>query len=142
MRESRKRLTSSMVAVSAAVLVVLLPSRAQSADGQVQISQAKSSAAADAETAEGKKFGEALAEAFGREHGSTIQRCAKETKRPDLSDFDLFLRLDETGVVDQAFEDPATVLATCVRDKMAGWKVSTPPHAGFWVKVDVNLKPK
>ena len=131
-----------MVAVSVAVLVVLSPARGQSADGQVQISQAKSAAEADAETAEGKKFGEALAQAFGRDHGTTIQRCAKETKRPDLSDFDLFLRLDGTGVVDQAFEEPATELATCVRKKMSGWKVSTPPHAGFWVKVDVDLKRK
>jgi hypothetical protein len=132
----------SMAAVSAAVFVVLLPARGPSAVEQVQISQAKSAAEADAGTAEGKKFGEALAQAFGREHGSTIQRCAKETKRPDLSDFDLFLRLDATGVVDQAIAEPATALATCVREKMSGWKVSTPPHAGFWVKVDVNLKPK
>jgi hypothetical protein len=140
--ESRKVLKCCIVAVSGAVLVVLLPARAQSAVEQVQISQAKSAAQTDAETEEGKKFGEALAQAFGREHGSTIQRCAKETKRPDLSDFDLFLRLDGTGVVDLAFEEPATALASCVREKMSGWKVSTPPHAGFWVKVDVNLKRK
>lgn len=132
----------SMVAFSVAVIIVLLPARGSSAVEQVQLSQAKSAAEADAETVEGKKFGEALAQAFGREHGSTIQRCAKETKRPDLSDFDLFLRLDETGVVDQAIAEPATALAICVREKMSGWKVSTPPHAGFWVKVDVNLKPR
>ena len=132
----------SIVAVTAAVLVVLLSPRGSSAVEHVQISQAKTAAEADAGTAEGKKFGEALAQAFGREHGSTIQRCAKETKRPDLSDFDLFLRLDGTGVVDQAIEEPATALATCVREKMSGWKVSAPPHAGFWVRVDVNLKPK
>ena len=142
MRESRKGLKSSIIAVSAAVLVVLLPARVQSAAGQVQISQAKSAAKADAETAEGKTFGEAVAQAFGREHGSTIQRCAKEAKRSDLSDFDLYLGLDGAGVVDQAFEEPATALATCVREKMPGWKLSTPPHAGFWVKVDVNLKRK
>jgi hypothetical protein len=140
--ESRKRLQRSIVAVSGALLVVLLPARGQSEVGQVQISQAKSAAETDAGTEEGKKFGEALAQAFGREHGSTIQRCAKETKRPDLSDFDLLLRLDGTGVVDQAFEEPATALATCVREKMSGWKVSAPPHAGFWVKVDVDLKRK
>jgi len=142
MRRSRKGLKSFIVAVGAAVPFVLMPARAQSAVETVPISQAKSAAEADAGTPEGKKFGEALAQAFGREHGSTIQQCAKKTKRPDLSDFDLFLRLDGTGVVDQALEEPATAIATCVREKMSGWKVSTPPHAGFWVKVDVNLKPK
>ena len=142
MRESRRGLESSVIVVSVVLLVALVPAQGQSTAAQAEISQARSAAEADAGTAEGKKFGEALAQAFGREQGSTIQRCAKETKRPDLSDFDLFLRLDETGVVDQAFEEPATALATCVRGKMSGWKVSTPPHAGFWVKVDVNLKPK
>jgi hypothetical protein len=138
--ESRIGLKSRILAVSAAVLVVLLPARIQSAVRQDQMSEAESAAKADAETAEGKKFGESLAQAFGRDHSSTIQQCAKQTKRPDLSDFDLFLRLDGTGVVDQAVEQPATALATCVREKLPGWKVSTPPHAGFWVKVDVNLK--
>ena len=142
MRESRAGFKTSVVSAITALVVVLLPARGQATAEQVQTPQAKSAAAADAETPEGRKFGEAVAQAFGREHGSTIQRCAKEAKRPDLSDFDLFLRLDGNGVVDQAFEEPATALATCVREKMSGWKVSSPPHAGFWVKVDVNLKPK
>lgn len=133
---------STGFAISAAVLVFLLPARAQSASGQAQVSEAQSAAKADAETAEGKKLGEALSQAFGRDHGSTIQRCAKGAKRPDLSDFDLFLRLDGAGAVDQALVEPATALATCVQAKMPGWKVSAPPHAGFWVKIDVNLKSK
>ena len=129
-------------AVVAALLLALASTRGQSAVEQVQISQAKSAAQADAETAEGKKFGEALGQAFGREHSGTIQRCAKEAKGRDLSHFDLFLRLDATGVVDQALEEPATALASCVRAKMSGWKVAAPPHAGFWVRVDVNLERK
>jgi len=126
----------------AAVLVLLLPPGVDSTPGQDQLSAAESSAKADSGTAEGKKFGEALGRAFGREHGRTIQQCAKEAKHPDLSDFDLFLRVDGAGMVGQALVRPATALATCVRDKMPGWKFSAPPHAGFWVKVGVNLKSK
>jgi len=110
--------------------------------GQDEISAAEAAAKAGADTAEGRKFGEALGQGFGRDHGGTIQRCAKETKRPDLADFDLFVRVDGSGVVDQALVKPATALATCVRDKMPGWKIAVPPHAGFWVKVGVNLKSK
>lgn len=141
-RESTKSIKNLALAAAAAVLVLLLPAPALSAAGQAPSSEAEAAAKADAETAEGKAFGEALAQAFGREHSSTIQRCAKGAKRPDLSDFDLFVRLDGTGVVDQAAVSPATTLATCVQAKMAGWKVSAPPRAGFWVKVDVNLKSK
>lgn len=133
---------TTVLAISATVLVLLLPAPAQSAPEHGQISEAEAAAKADAGTPEGKKLGEALSQAFGRDHGRTIQQCAKEAKRPDLSDFGLFLRLDGAGVVDQALVEPATALATCVRAKMPGWKVSAPPHAGFWVKVDVNLKAK
>jgi len=142
MTESRTRTHRSGLAARAAVLAVFFLPLAPCAFGQVQISQAETAAKADAGTEEGKTFGEALAQAFGREHGSTIQRCAKEAKRPDLSNFDVFLRLDGAGVVDQALVEPATALATCVREKLPGWKSSAPPHAGFWVKVDVNLKRK
>lgn len=106
------------------------------------VSVAETAAKTGAETPEGKKFGEALGTAFGGEHGSTIQGCAKQVKRAELSDLDLFLRVGEGGTVDQALVRPAGAIATCVRDKMPGWKVLPPPHAGFWVKVSVNLKGK
>ena len=125
-----------------AALFLLFLAPVPSSLGQTQIAEAEFAAKSDAGTEAGKKFGEALGQAFGREHGSTIQRCAKSAQRPDLSNFDLFLRLDATGAVDQALVEPATALATCVREQMPGWKSSAPPHAGFWVKVDVNLKSK
>ncbi len=142
MRESKIGMTSPRLAVGTALLALLMFGPARSAPGQAQLAEAESAAKAAAETAEGKTFGGALAEAFGREHSGTIQRCAKEAKRPDLSDFALFLRLDGTGVVDRALVEPATALGTCVRDKLTGWKSSAPPHADFWAKVDVNLKRK
>jgi len=126
----------------ATAVVVLLLIPISSTLAQDELAAAESAAKAGAETAEGKTFEEALGSAFGRAHGSTIQSCAKQVKRADLSDFDLFLRVDEGGTVDQALVKPASTIATCVRDKMPGWKVLAPPHAGFWVKVGVNLKSK
>ena len=125
---------------AAALLLSLAPARA--AVGEDPVTAAESAAKAGAEEPDGKAFGELLGQAFGREHGATIQRCAKETKKPELSDFALLLRVDGTGVVDQALVRPVTNLATCVRGKMIGWKGSVPPRAGFWVKVGVNLKRK
>ena len=132
----------SPLAVGAVLLGALSVARVHSARAQDVVSAAESAARAGAETPDGKKFGEDLGKVFGREHGATIQRCAKETKRPDLSDFDLLLRVDGIGLVDQALVKPATNLAQCVRHKMKGWKTSVPPNSGFWVKVSVNLKRK
>lgn len=130
------------VAVGAALLLTLAVAPFPSAWGEDAVAAAESAAKAGAETPDGKKFGDALGQAFGREHGTTIQRCAKDTKRPDLTDFDLLLRVDETGVVDQAFVKPNTKLSVCVQQKMVGWKTSVPPRPGFWVKIGVNLKRK
>jgi len=121
-----------------AVLALLWPAVLRSAPGQDEVAAAESAAQADAGTAEGKTYGESLGAAFGRDHGSTIQRCAKEVKRPDPTNFDLFV--DETGAVDQVLVRPATNLATCVSARMPGWRIAAPPHAGFWVKVGVTLK--
>jgi len=142
MLESGTGIRTAGIATGAAVLALALLAPLRIAIGQDEISAAEAAAKAGADTAEGKKFGEALGQAFGREHGSTIQRCARETKRPDLADFDLFVRVNGSGVVDQALVAPSTTLATCVRDKMPGWKIAVPPQGGFWVKVGVTLKSK
>ena len=49
------------------------------------MSEAESAAKADAETAQGKKFGESLAQAFGREQGSTILAGGKAPGDPALA---------------------------------------------------------
>ena len=125
--------------VAVAVLSLSLASVAAAED---PVAAAESAAKAGAEEPQGKAFGEALGQAFGRVHAGTIQKCAKETKRPDLSDFSLLLRVDGDGIVDQALVKPATNLATCVQGKVVRWRTPAPPRAGFWVNVAVSLKRK
>ena len=122
--------------------ITLASSAAQAASPPDTLAVAESAAKSGEATPEGRKFGETVGQAFGREHGATIQKCAKETKRPDLTNFNLFLRIDGTGIVDQVGIKPTTNLATCMQGKLPGWKTTPPPKAGFWVKVSVNLKPK
>lgn len=105
-----------------------------------QTTAAEAAAKAAAATPEGKTYEETVGRAFGREHGSTVGQCAKGARRADLSDFDLLLRMEATGVVEEVLVKPRTNLASCVQGKVAGWKVLAPPHAGFWVKLAVNLK--
>jgi len=129
-------------AVAGALTLTLFLAPLHDALGATDLAAAESAATKDAGTPDGKKYGEALGLAFGRDHGSTIQKCATDLKRPDLSDFDLFVRVDAAGVIDEALAKPATPLAACVRDKLTGWKAAAPPHPGFWVRIAVSLKPK
>jgi len=140
--DPRTRTSGRAVAVGTAVLVFLLVAPHEPVLGQNDFAAAEAAARADADTADGKQFAEALGETFGREHGRTIQQCAKNSKRTDLSDFDILVRVDGTGLVDQAFVKPTTTLATCVVGKLVGWNTSVPPRVGFWAKIGVNLKGK
>ena len=106
---------------------------------------AAAAAKSSRETAEGRKFADTVGEAFGGEQAGAIQKCARETRRPDLSDFELVLRierLEATGIVREAFTQPATALARCLAASLPGWKVAPPPVGHEWVSIAVRLKPR
>jgi hypothetical protein len=103
---------------------------------------AKGQADAFEESAAGKPFVETVGKAFEREQSATFSVCAKEVRRPDLSDFTLLLKVAGDGLVSEALAQPATNLASCMCGKLKGWKVATPPQVGAWVKIEVHLKPK
>ena len=103
---------------------------------------AESAAKAAAATPEGKKYEDEVGTAFGRDHGKSIQTCAKEVKRPDLSDFQVFVRVGAAGQVEEALVKPSTTLAACLRTKLKAWKVGVPPRPDHWVSVQVKLKRK
>jgi hypothetical protein len=124
-----------------AMLVVTIGANAPGfGDEGDAFARADAEAEAFAATPEGKEYGEAVGRAFGRDHAATINRCAKSTKRPDLSDFDLLMRIDATGVVQDVLVKPETNLAVCVGRVLKGWKVEPPPRPDAWVKVEVVLK--
>lgn len=106
------------------------------------VAAAESAAEAAAATPEGKKYQDDVATVFGRDHGKSIRSCAKEVKRPELSDFHVFVRVSMVGQVEEALVKPSTNLAACLQGKLMGWKVSAPPKAGSWVSVHVKLKTK
>jgi hypothetical protein len=126
-----------------ALLVVTIGANATArGDEGDAFARADAEAEAFAATPEGKEYGEAVGRSFGRDHAATINRCAKTTKRPDLSKFDLLLRIDATGVVQEVLVKPETNLAVCVSRALKGWKVAAPPRPDAWVKVAVALKRK
>ena len=127
-------------AITVLTIVLLAPIPFVRAEDQIPV--AESAAKAGAASPEGKKFQEGVGQAFGRDHSATIQQCAKQATRRDIVNFDLFLRIGGSGVVQLALVRPANALSTCVQAKMDGWKTLTPPAADFWVKVGVNLKGK
>ncbi len=106
------------------------------------VAAAESAAKAAAATPEGKKYEEEVATAFGRDQGKNIQACAGEVKRPDLSDFHLFVRVGAAGQVEETLVKPGTNLAVCLQGRLKAWKLGTPPRADLWVSIEVKLQRK
>ncbi len=121
-------------------LACVLSAGAASSTASDPVGAAESAAEASAATAQGKKFRDAVGMAFGREHGKTVQACAKELGRPDLSTFILLLQISGVGEVEQALVKPRTNLAVCVQGRLKGWKAGVPPAPGVWVKVRIQKK--
>lgn len=119
---------------------MLLSGKSGGAAAEDPVAAAESAAQATAATPEGKKYEEAVGKAFGRDHGKSIQACAREVKRADLSDFHVFVRVSAVGQVDEALVKPSTNLAECLQGKLKNWKIAAPPQANSWVGVHVKLK--
>lgn len=124
------------------VATTLLSGTSGSLAAEDPVAAAERAAEAAAATPEGKKYEDQLGTAFGRDQGKSIQACAREVKRPDLSDFRVFVRVSAAGQVEEALVKPSTNLAACLQGKLKAWNVGTPLHADQWVSVQVKLQRK
>jgi hypothetical protein len=122
--------------------ITLLSGLSGSVAGEDPVAAAESAADVTAATPEGKKYEDQVGTAFGRDHGKSIQACAREVKRPDLSNFRVFVRVSAAGQVEEALVKPSTNLAECLQGKLKAWRVGAPPHADQWVGVQVKLQSK
>ena len=123
-------------------LAAVVSGGSRSVAAEAPVAAAESAAAAAAATPEGKKYEEEVATAFGRDHGKSIQTCAREVKRPDLSDFHVFVRVGAAGQVEEALVKPSSNLAGCLRAKLTPWKLGVPPRPDQWIRIQVKLKRK
>jgi len=124
------------------VATTLLSGISGSLAAEDPVAAAERAAEATAATPEGKKYEDHVGTAFGRDQGKSIQACAREVKRPDLSDFRVFLRVSAAGQVEEALVKPGTNLAACLQGKLKTWNVGAPLHADQWVSVQVKLQRK
>ena len=124
------------------VATTLLSGISGSVAAEDPVAAAERAAEATAATPEGKKYEDQVGTAFGRDQGKSIQACAREIKRPDLSDFRVFVRVSAAGQVEEALVKPSTNLAACLQGKLKTWNVGAPLHADQWVSVQVTLQRK
>ena len=105
-------------------------------------STAETAAVSEWKDSKGKSYGKTLERAFSKENGGTVSQCAKDLDKPDLTSFTVLLRIGGDGVTNEVLVKPESNLSVCVKVKLVGWKTPPPPHANFWAKLEVKLKPR
>ena len=99
------------------------------------------SAEANEATPAGGEFDTAVGMQFGEEHANTVAGCAEGAHGKDLAKFNLVMKLDGAGNVVEALVYPETTVAKCLQAAVAHDAYPKPVHPGYWVRVEMSLKP-
>jgi hypothetical protein len=122
-----------------ALLIVLLLSVLTLAEKKTQLSAAMAAVVANLDTQAGKQYDEAIGKEFPPKFAGVFREC-KQSSEKDPPSFDVFLKLDAQGKVNEVLAYPETTIAQCVRPALSSGKFSSPPHGDYWVSIHLQFK--
>jgi hypothetical protein len=121
------------------VLLVLAP--LSPAADKKQLSEALAAVEANLKTAAGKQYDESIGSEFSAKYMSNLKQCKQSIPAGSSTDpFDMFLKLDGKGKVQEALIYPETPLALCARTALLAGQFSAPPHGDYWI--NIHMQPK
>ena len=65
----------------------------------------------------------------------------RDTPKADPSDFDILIRVADTGKPLHILIAPETNVAKCLRGSIEAAKYPAPPRPRYWVDVEMHIKP-
>jgi hypothetical protein len=89
-------------------------------------------------TSEGKQYDEALGKEFSAKYLASIKQCKQASASAEP--FDMFIKLDREGKVQEVLVYPETPYPVCCRTALQTGKFSPPSHGDYWVNVHLELK--
>jgi hypothetical protein len=121
-------------------VLLLLASLSPAADKK-QLSEALAAVEANLKTSAGKQYDASLGSEFSAKYMSNLKQCKQSIPAGSSTDpFDMFLKLDGRGKVQDALVYPETPLALCARTALLAGQFSAPPHGDYWI--NVHMEPK
>ncbi len=125
-----------------ALLAVLLSLASTSlAADKKQLAAALAAVDANLKTAAGKQYDELLGKEFPEKYLSSVRECKQSLPGgTSIDPFDMFLRLDADGKVQEVLVYPETPFANCVRAALMAGGFSHPPHGDYWINIHMQLK--
>jgi hypothetical protein len=136
--EKRVKKICSTVLALFCVCIVCAP--LSFATGKKQLSDALAAVDANLKTPAGKQYDEKIAQEFPAKYISNVRQCKQSNPATSFDPFDIFLRLNSEGKVQEALAYPETALAACTRTALQSGQFSAPPHGEYWI--NIHLQPK
>ena len=105
-----------------------------------RLTDALASIDANLKTAAGKQYDEKIGQEFPLKYLSSVRQCKQANPSTSLDAFDILLRLNAEGKVQEALAYPETALAVCAAAALQSGQFSAPPHGDYWI--NIHLQPK
>ena len=121
-------------------ILVILAGMCFGADKK-QLTAALAAVDANLKTSAGKQYDELIGKELPEKYFSSIKQC-KQSLPPGagINPFDMFLKLNNDGKVQEVLIYPETQFAGCTRNVLLVGKFSKPPHDDYWINVHMEFK--
>ena len=73
-------------------------------------------------------------------HSAAIRQCKQSASDKAPTSFDLLVKLDALGNVNDVLADPETELAKCSANSLRAGKLGPPPHADYRVNIHLPFR--
>jgi hypothetical protein len=114
------------------LLFVALSNSLLAVDKQA-LTAANAAVEANLKTPEGKKYEQQLGTELPTKYVPALRQCKQSVG--NSSGFDMFLKLNADGKVQQALIYPENAFTTCARNGASNLQLSAPPHGDYWINV-------
>ena len=127
--------------VATILAVVLLLGPICLAADKKQLTAAVAAVDANLKTSAGKEYDSRLGKEFPDKYWSSVKQCKQSLPADtNLEPFDMFLKLNAEGKVQDVLVYPETQFANCTRTALLSGKFSNPPHDEYWINIHLELK--
>ena len=123
------------------VLAMAISAGVASADEKKpDVAAARVAAEENAKTPAGKRYETALEASLDRWLKKAVERCVRSADRSELSDFEAFVRIADSGKAEDVVFGAETAVARCVEPDLRDATYPHPPKEGWWVRVEIQLR--
>ena len=118
----------------------MLFSSAYAADKK-QLADAVAAVDANLKSTAGKHYDETVGNEFPARFQSSVKQCKQSLPAGSTATpFDMFLKLDAKGKIQEALVDPETALAICTQTALLAGSFSPPPRGDYWINIHMEFK--